>query len=208
MKKFVLMIFTALICGLLYTSCSKENNANSALNIYAFSQSTTKSESENGDMFLWITGNNIKWYNSTTGELKLNNIPNVPFMTLFRLTVFLDDIELFSLETVNPLLSKISSFPCINWEPDGEWLYKGCKCGNKQDHITGRNCEPIWEYTGKGGSYFINMDYPIWTQAVRDEMAGIMGQDWLDSLDAEFEAFEYGWNKFIEQLKKEGKYRK
>ena len=195
MKRIVLLIVPALIFGgmlMFIASCNKEGVGNSALSIYAFGQSATKSatlDSESENMLLWCTGNDIKWYNATTGELKLKNIPNAPFMTFFRLTIFLDEMELFSLETVNPLSSHGSRFPCINWEPDGEWRYKGCKCGNKQDHVPGQNCEPAWQYAGKGGRYFIS---------------GI----WPGSFDEEFEAFEQGWNKFIAQLKKEGKYRK
>jgi len=216
MKRLVLMIISAFICGatVFFSSCNKEEDSNSALSIYAFGQSSTKSatsnESENEyrNMFLWCTGNDIKWYNATTGELKLKNIPNSPFPTLFQLTIFLDDTELFSLSTIDYNSSKGISSPCINWERDGEWIYKGCKCGNKQDHFSGANCEPIWEYTGKGGHYYIIKDYPILSQEQREQAVNIMGQDWLDELDKEIEAFEIGWDKFIAQLKTEGKYRK
>ena len=210
MKKFVLMFIPALICGVVFfSSCNKEES-NSALSIYALGQSTTKSatsdESEIGSKGLWCTGNDIIWYNATTGELKLKNIPKVPYWTFFKLTIFLDDIELFSLATVNPISSIGTYFPCISWEP-GKSEYLGCKCGNKQDHIFNwSTCEPV--YKDYEGRYYISLHYPTWSQEVREGMASVMGQDWLDSLEKEFEAFEFGWNKFIEQLKKEGKYRK
>ena len=67
--------------------------------------------------------------------------------------------------------------------------------------------ESIWEYNGEGGRYYISERYPVWTQEFREEMANIMGQDWLDNLDEEHKAFDAGWQKFIEQLKQESKYR-
>jgi|GEM_PF-4410229 len=54
MNRLVLMIVSALICGVMVfiSSCSKEEVGNSALSIYAFGQSTTRSaalgESERG----------------------------------------------------------------------------------------------------------------------------------------------------------------
>jgi hypothetical protein len=163
------------------------------------------SENEFGNQGLWCTGNDIKWYNGTTGELKLKNIPKVPYWAFFKLTIFLDDIELFSLEATNPVSSIGTYYPCINWEP-GEREYLGCKCGNKRDHYSGPNCEPM--YREEAGLYYISLNYPNWTQEVREGMENAMGQDWLDSLDKEFEAFKFGWNIFIQQLKKEDKFRK
>ena len=128
-------------------------------------------------------------------------------MTFLKLTIFLNDIELFRLATANPASSQQILFPCIIWEPDGEWIYEGCKCGNKLDHIPGAACESIWKYTGKGGRYYISKNYPIWTQELREQTVSIMGQDWMDNIDKEKEEFENGWNIFIQQLKKEGKYR-
>ena len=214
MKRLVLMIIPTLICGVMVfiSSCSKEDVGNSALSIYAFGQPATRSaalnESGKEEKNLWCTGNDIKWYNETTGELKLKNIPKVPYMTFFKLTIFLDDMELFSLETANPVSSIATAFPCINWEPDGELIYKGCKCGNEQDHITGKACEPIWDYTGDGGHYYISKGYPRWHPLERDESTAHW--DW-DSIDADREenwkTLEPGWSTFIEQLKKEGKYK-
>ena len=215
MKRLVLMIVSALICGVMVfiSSCSKEEVGNSALSIYAFGQSTTRSssfdESEKEEKKLWCTGNDIKWYDATTGELKLKNIPKVPYMTFFKLTIFLDEVELFSLETANPYSSISTDFPCINWDMDGELIYTcSGKCGNKQDHIIGQACEIIWEYTGDGGHYYISKGYPRWHPLERDESTAHW--DW-DSIDADREenwkTLEPGWSTFIEQLKKEGKYK-
>ena len=211
MKRFFLMIISVLICGgmVFISSCSEDEIDNSALSIYISGQSTTKSatfhSSEHVENSLWCTGEDIKWYNATTGELKLKNTPNVPIMTFSRLTMFLDNTELFSIEALNHFLSHIPAVPFINWEPDGEWVYKGSKCGIETDHIAGPNCEPIWEYNGNGGRYIISL-YPIWPQWYLEEMSRIKGQDWVDIVE-EREVFELHWNMFIEQLKKEGKYR-
>jgi len=208
MKRLVLMIIPALICGAMFVSSCSKDGSNSALSIYAFGQSTTKSassgESEFGNQGLWCTGNDIKWYNGTTGELKLKNVPKVPYWTFFKLTIFLDDAELFSLETHSPYSSTFTCFPSIDWE-QGESEYLGCKCGNKQDHIPGPTCEPI--FREEIGRYYISLNYLTWSQEVRDETA-IFGRDWFDNLNEKLEAFECGWDIFIQQLKKEGKYRK
>jgi len=210
MKNLALITIVTAILG--FSSCDKENDINSALSIYAIGQSATRSaaldESFKEKKNLWCTGNDIKWYNATTGELKLKNIPNMPYMTFFKLTIFLDDIELFSLETANPVSSIATDFPCINWEPDGEWIYKGCKCGNKQDHITGQACESIWDYTGDGGHYYISKGYPAWDPKDRDESTAHWDWDSIDAAREEnWKTIEPGWGKFIEQLKNEGKYR-
>ena len=210
MKRLVLMIIPALICVWFASSCNKEGN-NSALSIYAFGQSTTKSatsdESDTGNQGLWCTGNDIEWYNGTTGELKLKNIPKVPDWTFFKLTILLDDIELFSLVTAVPWSSVGLYSPFISCE-QGEIVYSDCLCGNKQDHIVGPNCGHTILKQG-AAHYYISYDYyQFWTQEAREQTASVVGQDYVDKIDKEKEAFEHGWNIFIQQLKKEGKYRK
>ena len=212
MKKVVLMIIPALFCGMMFLSSCNKDEVNSALSIYAFGQSTTKSatsdESEAINQGLWCTGNDIKWYNGTTGELKLKNEPefSADLFSPNKLTIFLDDVELFSLLLVNPLSSIGSGYPFISWE-QGEVVYSDCICGNKRDHIIGPNCgytilkqDPV--------RYFIFNTYLSWTQEAREQMASVMGQDYVDEIDRAKATFEQGWDKFIEQLKKEGKYRK
>ena len=204
-----MIISTCFCCMMFFPSCNKQES-DSALSIYTFAQLTTRSASSEESAFenqgLWCTGNDIKWYNGTTGELKIKNIPKAPDWTFFKLTVFLDDAELFSLATVNPFSSVGSGVPFISWEP-GEIVYSDCLCGNKQDHIVGPNCG----YTilkQDIGRYFIFNSYQNWTQEAREQTASVMGQDYVDNIDKEKEAFEMGWDKFIEQLKREGKYRK
>ena len=204
------MVIPALICGMMFISSCNKEESNSALSIYAFGQSTTKSatseESELGKG-LWCTGNDIKWYNGTTGELKLKNEPafSMDLYSPNELTIFLDDVELFSLVIVNPFSSLGVIGPHIQWMRD-ECVYLGCKCGNKQTHVTvWPTCEGIWKCPE--WRYFIYLNYPTWTQEEREQTASVMGQDYVDEIDRAKAAFEQGWNKFIEQLKKEGKYR-
>ena len=213
MKRLVFMIIPAL-CGLMFfLSCNKDE-VNSALSIYAFGQSasTTKNatseESEAVNQGLWCTGNDIKWYNGTTGELKLKNLPKLSDWTSFNgLSVFLDDVELFSLKMANPLSSAGLYAPYIYWER-GEIVYSDCICGNKQDHIVDPNCGNTIVKQDPG-RYFITYDYyHFWTQEAREQMASLLGQEYVDEIDKEKAAFEQGWDKFIVQLKKEGKYRK
>ena len=217
MKRLVLMIIPVLICGvfLLVSSCDKENDINSALSIYAFGQSETRSaafdESKNEIKNLWCTGNDIKWYNAATGELKFNITPppisGFPPFIYEYLVVFLDDKELIRLETVTGISSISTARPCITWEDDGERIYKGCKCGKELDHISGPTCEPIWEYTGNSG-YYISKGYPRWDPKDRDESTAHWDWDSIDAAREEnWKAIESEWNIFIEQLKKEGKYR-
>jgi hypothetical protein len=219
MKRVVLMIIPALICGVMFffvSSCNKESNTDSALYFKAFypnvdtrTYSAEQEDASKSDIILLFTGNDIKWYNATTGELKFNNIPNLPYPTFSRLDIYLDDFMLLSFRVASPFSSISTAFPCINAEFDGEQKYKGCKCGNKQDHIPGPNCESIWDYTGEGVRYYISRGYPRWDPKDR----GVETSHWnWESIDAEREknwkAIEPEWNLFIQQLKKEGKYRK
>ena len=60
MKRVTFMIIPALICGVFFSSCDKEES-DSALSIYAFAQLTTRSASSEESAFenqgLWCTGN-------------------------------------------------------------------------------------------------------------------------------------------------------
>jgi hypothetical protein len=201
------------MCALCFSSCTKEKITKSALHINAISytvdtrSSNTEKEIKN-DTLLWCAGDNIEWYNVTTGELKLKKDPiaGSTFLNNCYLIVFLDDNMLFSLNVANPVSSISTHFPCINWEP-GERTCKGCKCGNKQDHISGPTCESI--YVDEGAHYYISKGYPGWNPGDR----GIETSHWdWESIDAEREknwkTIEPGWSLFIQQLKKEGRYKR
>ena len=124
-KRLFLVILPALICGLamFVTSCNKDKNSNSALSIYAYSQATTKSaaftESEPENSILWCTGEEIEWYNGTTGELKLKNSETLherilnAFLNVETLKVYLGEEELFTLGYSLSVMSHTIDFPVI-----------------------------------------------------------------------------------------------
>ena len=187
-----------IVCIVCVVSCSKEDNRNSALSIKAeFPQVATRSSNTEEDIkldtLLWCPGYNIKWFNATTGELKLNNTPSIPELSgSIYLVVFLDDKKLLTFKTANNYSSATSDYPCIIMEPgEGYWR---CKTHLK-DHIPVPSCE--MEYIMiKERSYYISKGYPPrWT--------GFAGEE----CEKNWKAIEPEYNLFIEQLKKEGKYR-
>ena len=125
---------------------------------------------------LWSTGDNIKWYNGTTGELKFITEPrtilpreaeNPP-----KLVVFLDGKKLLSFDGYNGLSSIYApNWPSIGLENDG--LY----------------------YIGKG--------FPRWLDP---EKRPDNYDDLIVGREENWKAIEPEWNIFIEQLKKEGKF--
>ena len=207
MKKVVLIFIFALISGMMFlfvSSCSKKNNMDSALyfkEVYLNEGTKTyRTKQEDGsksDTLLWCTGKDIKWYNATTGELKFRNSPEwYDFIAYDKLVIFLEDVELFSLETAKRASSDGIHFPCITYR---QVRTKGC--------VPGTLCQCTWEITGEDGSYYISKGYPEWVS--KDERTCPIS-NWAP-MDAEREknwkAIEPAWNLFIEQLKKEGKYK-
>ena len=180
MKNLALITIVTAILG--FSSCDKENNVNSALSIYAVGQSEIRSaaldESEKENKSLWCTGDNIKWYNGTTEELKFNTTPppisGFPPFFYEYLVVFLDDKELIRFETVSGISSIATARPCI--------IEK-------------------YEYGDDGVFYYICKGYP-W-----DPKGGNEGTVLDEEREKNWKAIEIEWNIFIEQLKKEGKYR-
>ena len=160
---------------------------------------------------LWSTGNNIKWYNAKTDELKFHKIP-ISMVHSLSIIVFLDDKQLISFDATSNVSSNTTHYPCIIGDDDGKYVYR-CKCGNKQDHVVGPTCEWRYEYTGTGGQYRISKGYPRWDprEEEREEYYDPWwGTSWAsrDSIREEnWKAIEPEWNIFIEQLKKEGRYR-
>ena len=159
---------------------------------------------------VWSTGDNIKWVNVTTGEIKFKVRP--PMMRGFpnwfdqHLVVFLDDKELIRFETIFPGSSTATARPCITEESEGKVINKGCTCGREYDHIPGQSCETIWDYSGVVTHFYISKGFPRWEGPNRP--------DWYDegsffhsAREKNWKAIESEWNIFIEQLKKEGKYR-
>jgi hypothetical protein len=128
---------------------------------------------------LWTTGDNIKWYNGTTGKIEFKVRPPLmrgfpPFFYQY-LVVFLDDKELIRFETVTGISSIATARPCITEEEDG---------------------------------YYISKGYPRWDPMDRNESTAHWDWDEIDApREKNWKAIEPEWNIFIEQLKKEGKYR-
>jgi hypothetical protein len=157
------------------------------------------------DTVLWCHGNDIEWYNATTGELKLKNAP--PPESLFSyispnffisLSIYLNDIQLLSFPYISPYSSAGAAFPCIETVVEDGFKWVGCQCGSKERaHVWGPNCQIILEkseYAAGTIRYFMGKSYPIW---MADE-----------EIEKKWKAIEPEWNIFINQLKKEGKYRK
>jgi hypothetical protein len=138
-------------------------------------------------------GDRIEWFNGTTREIKFKtlDVESVPFPlfgNLVSLIVCLDEEELFSLGSVSGLSSIAWNHPVliqggvIGYSPDTKLI----------DFQIGRGY-PDWEY---------------WTEKFWTETGWDRTDDWVKERDKNWKAIEPGWNKFIAQLKKEGKYRK
>ena len=186
MKRVVLAIIPALICGAMFwvaSSCNKENNANSALNIKAVvwveaANNIAETDLKNETLL-------IEWFNATTREIKFKSAVNGDFFMsvsggLVSLIVCLDKTELFTLDAV----SSISSFSLNH---------------------------PILIHSGGERGYFIGRGYPdweYWTEKFWTETNWDKNADWVTEREKNWKEIELGWNKFVAQLKKEGKYRK
>jgi hypothetical protein len=211
-----------IVCALSFFSCTKENVLPSALSIKSVSlkadtgssdteemnvrSSDTETVLVENDTILWCNGTDIEWYNATTEELKISDKLYVPSMWWRleggTLVIFLYDKKLLSFPIPNPISSKYPTYPCIETyleiispEPSGE-----------PDRIVMPGDAPPAKGECKW-HYYIRKGYPEaknpnWTEAQANYWA---------SQDAEKEkrwkAIEREWNIFIEQLKKEGKYR-
>jgi len=196
MKRVDLMIIPALICGgmFLFASCNKENGADSALNFKAavlLEEIAVKSGiAEEWQPTVYVdtfvmSGDNIRWYNASTGEIKFRALPGMPSIMrvenegdpyylrggILNFIVFLEKEELFALDAICTESPFVLNHPVL---------------------IGGGN-----QY---GNAYYIAKGYPN-----RDKD---IAADWANEREANWKAIEPGWNKFIAQLKKEGKYRK
>ncbi|MDL2306384.1 hypothetical protein LJC72_13805 [Bacteroides sp. OttesenSCG-928-D19] len=184
MKKGNLLL--TVIVFLLFLSCSNEDDKQlkaSALSIKSVYSISPKTYTESSNMeneiaefdSFWCAGNDIKWYNATTGELKFNITPppiqGFPPYNYQYLVVFLDDKELIRFETVTSISSIATAHPCILDDIDGLGFYYICKG---------------YPWNPKDGNDSSNSD------AEREK-------NW--------KAIEPEWNIFIEQLKKEGRYK-
>ena len=190
MKKLTFITIAAII--LTVSSCKEESNINSVLNIKAvgyIGEQTTRSslagKGLNIDTLLF-NGDNIEWYNATTSEVKFKNNPEgnyfwSVFGGLVSIIVCLDEVELFTLDAIGSYSSVALDHPILilgGENPDGFYIGRGY---------------PNWKYWTE----------EFWTETEWDKKA-----DWVKERENNWKAIEPGWNMFIEQLKKEGKYRK
>ena len=197
MKRIVLMILPVLICGIWFvSSCTKEDNAESALIIKTVVYLPTPGSylaEENGKIDTLFKGNRIEWYNATTREIKFKtlDVESVPFGisgNLVKLIVCLDEEELFTLGAIAGISSISYDHPVlihggvIGYHPNTKVI----------EYQIGRGY-PDWEY---------------WTETFWKETGWDKTADWVKEREKNWKAIEQGWNKFIAQLKKEGKYRK
>ena len=195
MKRLILIIVSVLICGICFlavSSCSKESNANnSTLNIKAVGflgePSTRSSFAEGGAKIdtLLFKGDNIEWYNETTSEIKFKNNPDVNYFWnvyggLVSIIVCLDEVELFTLDAISAHSSVSLNHPVLIRDPEGLYIGRGY---------------PNWEYRTE----------KFWTETGWNKETEA---SWVNDREKNWKAIEPGWNIFIEQLKKEGKYQK
>ena len=189
MKRVVFMMISGLICGIWFaSSCSKENkvakedNANSVLSIKAvgfLGEQANKSS-------VTVNSDNIEWYDAKTSEIKFKSLENKDnFLSVFggliEFVVLLDEEKLFTLDVISGFSSFLLNHPVLIMDSPGRY-------------IIGRGY-PDWEYWKPENERERN-----WGSAQPLDFIKIREQNW--------KALEPVWNKFIAQLKKEGKYRK
>jgi len=182
MKRVIPKIVLALLFGVIFlsiSSCTKDNNIKATLNIKAVNfQTNLKNDTT------LLSDVNIKWYNATTNEIKFKNTLNSNYFSSvhgdFVTIIFcLNEIELFKLGAISSLSSASLSRPVLIQE-------------SSDVYYIGRGY-PNWEYWKED----------FWKNTSWDKAA-----NWVKNCEKNWKAIEPGWNKFIEQLKKEGKYRK
>ena len=205
MKKGFLRIMTALICGIWFTSSCNEGGEEgydeSALSIKAvvFSSTSVRSALIEDDLkvdtFVWCKGNNIEWYNETTGELKMKKIENEDVHFLVDnddywdvFYVYLGEKILFKLAPIR-MRSDIHNYPVII-----EDIGKEGEHNETHKYYIGRGY-PNWEYWTE----------QFWIDTNVDKVTSAF---WVEERERNWNAIDTELNIFIEQLKKEGKYRK
>ena len=179
MKKKDLLLMVVVL--LLLSSCSDEHEP-SALSIRSVNE-------REGIDSLWCSGDNIEWYNGTTGEIKFKTRLPISYSTHWlytsNLVVYLNDEKLISFIYTTDLSSTGYNLPCIVSETGGLYI---------------RECTPGCNWAPGEGP-------------IRPPEGSWWGPEdaWWDGfkamLDENWKAIEPEWNIFIKQLKKEGRYR-
>jgi len=159
------MIFTtALLC--LAVSCDYVRdmfpNGKSELTFL----STTSLQKNKGDTLLF-TGNDIKWINGTTGEIRFVDSTFIPkIKPFFRLKCFLGPDSLFIATVTTPVMSSIVNDLVLNLDI-------------------------------KDGRFYFKDGYPEWIN--NPGITGIRIQNKAKRA--------FAWNRFLVELKKEGRYK-
>ena len=137
------------------------------------------------DTVSFFSGNDIAWYNVTTKELKFKESfrgLTFPLWGFCDLLILSDDILLFSINLIltNNFSSIAFAAPCLYIEFDDDRI-----------------------------RYILGKGYPD-VDAVRS-LGYDLDSSWAEHIEAcerNWKPIEQSWNLFIQQLKKEGKYRK
>ena len=122
----------------------------------------------------FCSGEDLEWYNETTGELKFK-VKVTENMIILILFVYLDNKFLFGLRLIPNVMSFVKNTPVL-----------------VQD-------------LNNNGHYYIAKGYPNWDLNEYDkdsQMRIEREKNWNTLIQSE------GWKLFIQQLKKEGRYRK
>ena len=173
---------------ILFSSCSDDEPSASALSIRGVRLMYTGDKIEVFDS-LWCSGDNIEWFNGTTGEIVFKTMPSMSYSVTWtytsKLVVYLNDEKLLSFILTTDLSSTGYNLPCITSRTDGIYI---------------RECTP-------------NCDWAPGERPIVPPEGSWWGPEdaWWDGfkamLDENWKAIEPEWNIFIKQLKKEGRYR-
>ena len=158
--------------------------------VFWFASSCTRKEPvPDVNIFLWHQKTNIEWYNETTSEIKFGN-ENVTGILYFENgIVYSGGKKLFELYWSSCFMSRSVNAPSL------------IDCSMTSSLLENNISEKY--YIGRG---YPNWEY--WTEEFWAETNLDKTPDWMKEREKNWKAIEPGWNEFIEQLKKEGKYRK
>ena len=190
-KMKTINLFLTVVLSLLFSSCGDKYDNTTSLYFKTIvpkeelelrSSDPESSVSDSSEIVLLFTGIEVEWFNGTTRELSLkaNRSYQPPPVVVANIIFCLNEEILFELPTVIDLMSYWFDYPVLEYDFE-----------NKKLHIC------------KG--------YPDWDYQTDPELCQknieISGHCWMEDRDKNWKAIEPGWNKFIKQLKKEGRYR-
>ena len=182
--------FLIVVLSLLFSSCGDKYDTTTSLYFKTIvpkeeltlrSSDPESSVSDSSEIVLLFTGMEVEWFNETTRELKIRKT------TSWQL-----------------LGNKASIFICLDEEVLFELLFTSDIMSYWLDY-------PVLEFDVAHSRFHIGKGYPDWDYQTDPELCQknieISGHCWMEDRDKNWKAIEPGWNKFIKQLKKEGRYR-